>query len=127
MDSMYAYTNEPNYMNANMETMYSIQQQCGIEATNKDQLIHEYLQDLCAQKKLKCTLDSIFGDVWDVRDDIEPVISLALEQARKDVEQTCLTLNISAGKLLSDFMVVACFVVCARPNDFVVKLNVCRM
>lgn len=74
-----------------METIYAMQQTVGIEANNKDQLIDDYLQDLCEQKKLKSTLDAIFGD------DIGPVISLALEQARKDVEQTCMTLNISSG------------------------------
>lgn len=65
------------------------------------QLLREHLQDLSFQKKhnLKpLALESLFADDWDVQDDIEPVISLALEQARKDVEQTCLTLNISSGK-----------------------------
>lgn len=92
IDSLYA-----GY--ANMEQIYAIQQQAlaDIEANNKDQLIHDYLLDLGAQKKLRSTLDSIFGDDWDVRDDIEPVISLALEQARADVEHTCMALNISSG------------------------------
>lgn len=71
------------------------------DAPKKDyQLLREHLQDLSFQKKhnLKpLPLESLFADDWDVQDDIEPVISLALEQARKDVEQTCLTLNISAG------------------------------
>lgn len=65
------------------------------------QLLREHLQDLSFQKKhnLKpLPLETLFADdEWDVQDDIEPVISLALEQARKDVEQTCLTLNISSG------------------------------
>lgn len=73
------------------------------EAPKKDyQLLREHLQDLSFQKKhnLKpLPLESLFADDWDVQDDIEPVISLALEQARKDVEQTCLTLNISSGNL----------------------------
>lgn len=71
------------------------------DAPKKDyQLLREHLQDLSFQKKhnLKpLPLESLFADDWDVQDDIEPVISLALEQARKDVEQTCLTLNISTG------------------------------
>lgn len=92
IDSLYA-----GY--ANLEQIYAIQQQvmADIDANHKDQLIHDYLLDLGAEKKLKSTLDSIFGDDWDVRDDIEPVISLALEQARADVEHTCMTLSISAG------------------------------
>lgn len=74
------------------------------DAPKKDyQLLREHLQDLSFQKKhnLKpLPLESLFADDWDVQDDIEPVISLALEQARKDVEQTCLTLNISSGELI---------------------------
>lgn len=73
------------------------------DAPKKDyQLLREHLQDLSFQKKhnLKpLPLESLFADDWDVQDDIEPVISLALEQARKDVEQTCLTLNISSGMI----------------------------
>lgn len=73
-----------------------------IDAPKKDyQLLREHLQDSSFQKKhnLKpLPLEKLFADdEWDVQDDIEPVISLALEQARKDVEQTCLTLNISSG------------------------------
>lgn len=73
------------------------------DAPKKDyQLLREHLQDLSFQKKhnLKpLPIESLFADDdWDVQDDIEPVISLALEQARKDVEQTCLTLSISSGR-----------------------------
>lgn len=81
---------------------YSSQSDLFSDAPKKDyQLLREHLQDLSFQKKhnLKpLPLESLFADDWDVQDDIEPVISLALEQARKDVEQTCLTLNISSGK-----------------------------
>lgn len=70
--------------------------------TRKDhQLLREYLQDTTFQKKhnLKpLALESLFVGDWGARGDIEPVISLALEHARKDVQQTCVTLNISAGK-----------------------------
>lgn len=92
IDSIYGcYSNESLLMRGTMETIYAMQQTNGIEASNKNQLIDDYLQDLCEQKKLRSTLDAIFGD------DIEPVLSLAMEQARKDVEQTCMTLNISSG------------------------------
>lgn len=74
-----------------------------LDTPRKDhQLLREYLQDNTFQKKhnLKpLALESLFvDDGWDVRGDIEPVISLALEHARKDVQQTCVTLNISSGK-----------------------------
>ncbi|GAB0086983.1 DNA-binding protein D-ETS-4 [Sergentomyia squamirostris] len=61
------------------------------------QLLREYLQDTTFQKKhnLKpLALESLFGG-WGARGDIEPVISLALEHARRDVQATCATLNIS--------------------------------
>lgn len=80
------------------------------DAPKKDyQLLREHLQDLSFQKKhnLKpLPLESLFTDDWDVQDDIEPVISLALEQARKDVEQTCLTLNISSGTKYIIFIII---------------------
>lgn len=73
-----------------------------LDSTRKDhQLLREYLQDTSFQKKhnLKpLALESLFVGDWSARGDIEPVISLALEHARKDVQQTCVTLNISAGK-----------------------------
>uniref|UniRef100_A0A1B0DAH7 ETS domain-containing protein n=1 Tax=Phlebotomus papatasi TaxID=29031 RepID=A0A1B0DAH7_PHLPP len=61
------------------------------------QLLREYLQDTTFQKKhnLKpLALESLIGG-WGTRGDIEPVISLALEHARRDVQTTCATLNIS--------------------------------
>lgn len=64
------------------------------------QLLREYLQDTSFQRKhnLKpLALESLFGG-WGARGDIEPVISLALEHAKKDVQQTCAALNISPGK-----------------------------
>lgn len=91
------------YSTAPMSTISStidVQQQ-----HRKDhQLLREYLQDTTFQRKhnLKpLALESLFiGDAWGARNDIEPVISLALEHARKDINDTCLTLNISAGKFL---------------------------
>lgn len=64
------------------------------------QLLREYLQDTSFQRRhnLKpVPLESLFGG-WESRGDIEPVISLAMEQARRDVEDTCAALNISPGK-----------------------------
>lgn len=77
----------------------------GVEATTpgdaKDhQLLREYLQDTSFQRRLNLKpvpLESLFGG-WDSRGDIEPVISLAMEQARRDVEDTSAALNISPGK-----------------------------
>lgn len=86
------------------EPTYSGQTDLFDEPKKDYQLLREHLQDLSFQKKhnLKpLPLESLFADDWDVQDDIEPVISLALEQARKDVEQTCLTLNISSGMIES--------------------------
>lgn len=64
------------------------------------QLLREFLQDTSFQRKhnLKpVALESLFGG-WESRGDIEPVISMAMEQARRDVEDTCAALNISPGK-----------------------------
>lgn len=65
------------------------------------QLLREYLQDTTFQRKhnLKpLALESLFVGDWSTRDDIEPVISLALDHARKDVQTTCSTLKISPGE-----------------------------
>ena len=69
------------------------------------QLLREYLQDTSFQRKhnLKpLALESLLGG-WGTRGDIEPVISLALEHAKKDVLRTCATLNISPGEHNSFF------------------------
>lgn len=72
----------------------------GANDSKDHQLLREYLQDTSFQRRhnLKpVALESLFGG-WESRGDIEPVISLAIEQARRDVEDTCATLNISPGK-----------------------------
>lgn len=72
------------------------------------QLLREYLQDTSFQRKhnLKpLALESLFGG-WGARGDIEPVISLALEHAKKDVQQTCAALNISPGKFNSLYIIL---------------------
>lgn len=64
-------------------------------------VLRECLQDTTFQKKhnLKpIALESLFGG-WNLRGDIEPVISLALEQAKCDIRATCSELDISPGKL----------------------------
>ncbi|XP_055384305.1 DNA-binding protein D-ETS-4 isoform X2 [Condylostylus longicornis] len=61
------------------------------------QLLREYLQDTSFQKKhnLKpLALESLIGGLG-VRGDIEPVISLALEHAKRDAQATCAQLQIS--------------------------------
>lgn len=72
----------------------------GVSDSKDHVLLRECLQDTSFQRRhnLKpVALESLFGG-WESRGDIEPVISLAIEQARRDVEDTCATLNISPGK-----------------------------
>ncbi|XP_046804716.1 DNA-binding protein D-ETS-4 isoform X1 [Lucilia cuprina] len=62
------------------------------------QLLREYLEDTTFQKRhnLKpLALESFIGGLEEVRDNIEPVISLALEQAKRDADDTCAKLQIS--------------------------------
>lgn len=71
------------------------------EEKRDHKLLREYLQDTTFQKKhnLKpLALETLFVGDLTARDDIEPMITLALEHARKDVQQTCIALNISAGE-----------------------------
>lgn len=72
------------------------------------QVLREFLQDTTFQRKhnLKpLALESLFGG-WTERGDIEPVISLALEHAKREVQQTCKLLNISADPQLWTFQQV---------------------
>lgn len=65
------------------------------------QLLRGHLQDTSFQRKhnLKpLALESLLMGGWASGDDIGPVISLALEHARKDVQQTCAALNIPSGE-----------------------------
>lgn len=71
------------------------------------QLLREYLQDTSFQKKhnLKpLALESLFGG-WSTRGDIEPVFSLALEQIRRDVQDTCAALDIPPGEIFILFTI----------------------
>jgi hypothetical protein len=61
------------------------------------QVLREFLQDTSFQRKhnLKpLALESLFGGLTQ-QGDIEPVISLALQHAKQEVEATCNALNIS--------------------------------
>lgn len=65
------------------------------------QLLRGYLQDTSFQRKHNIkplALESLLMGGWASGDDIGPVILLALEQARKDVQQTCAALNIPTGE-----------------------------
>lgn len=70
------------------------------ERPSKDyNTLREVLQDTSFQRKhnLKpMTLESLFGD-FEQEKDIEPVISLALQHAKLEIQATCQTLNISAN------------------------------
>ncbi|XP_063709437.1 DNA-binding protein D-ETS-4 [Culicoides brevitarsis] len=71
------------------------------DSDKKDhQLLRECLQDTSFQKKHNLrpvALESLFNTNcgWNLRGDIEPVISLALEQAKCDIQATCAALDIS--------------------------------
>ncbi|XP_055854214.1 DNA-binding protein D-ETS-4 isoform X2 [Episyrphus balteatus] len=67
-------------------------------SSQDNQLLREYLEDTTFQKKhnLKpLALETLIGGLG-VRGDIEPVISLALEHAKREAEATCNKLQISA-------------------------------
>lgn len=98
---------EEYFLGIRTESMFRpIESAPTVEGTNdsKDhQLLRECLQDTTFQRRhnLKpVALESLFGG-WESRGDIPGltgVISLAIEQARRDVEDTCATLNISPGE-----------------------------
>lgn len=63
------------------------------------QVLREFLQDTSFQRKhnLKpLALESLFGS-WTQQGDIEPVISLALQHAKQEVQATCKVLKISSN------------------------------
>lgn len=78
------------------------QQQQQQQLQQDHQLLRECLQDTSFQKKHNLrpvALESLFsGCGWNLRGDIEPVISLALEQAKCDIKATCAALDISPGE-----------------------------
>lgn len=64
-------------------------------------VLREYLEDTTFQKRhnLKpLALDSIIGGLEEVPDNIDPVISLALEHAKREADATCAKLQISQGE-----------------------------
>lgn len=96
-----SFTSSSSPYEAALSTIPSLTLTPPQDSRKDHQLLREYLQDTTFQKKhnLKpLALESLFVGDWSARGDIEPVISLALEHARKDVQQTCVTLNISPGK-----------------------------
>lgn len=65
------------------------------------QLLRECLEDTTFQRKhnLKpLALESFIGGLAEVRGDFEPVISLALEHAKREADAICAELQISQGK-----------------------------
>lgn len=93
------------------------------EPPKDHQLLRQFLRDTSFQKKFNIhPIDFNFGDIKmeqepnDTTDDlmmgcdeqisresIEPVLNLAIEQMRKDVDDTCTLLGISPGEFLLDF------------------------
>jgi len=66
------------------------------------QLLRECLEDTSFQKRhnLKpLALESFIGGLAEVRGDFEPVISLALEHAKREADAICAELQISQGEL----------------------------
>lgn len=96
-------TQSPSQINSPSQSPVHITNNQTQQQTPQDhQLLREYLQDTSFQKKhnLKpLALESLLGG-WGARGDIEPVFSLALEQIRKDVEDTCAALDIPPGKYI---------------------------
>lgn len=90
------------------------QQQQHDQQQQDHQLLREFLQDTTFQRKHNLrplALETLLMGGWDNGDDIGPVISLALEHARKDVQRTCEALRISPGWfrsiiLLSQFNII---------------------
>lgn len=96
-DSMNQINNSSNKCNSNNNNNTNNNN----KKSQDHQFLRECLQDTSFQKKhnLKpIALESLFGG-WNLRGDIEPVISLALEQAKCDIRATCCELDISPGKL----------------------------
>lgn len=100
-DSMNQSTSNSNNDSISDNNSDKKQQQQQIQQQDH-QLLRECLQDTSFQKKHNLrpvALESLFsGCGWNIRGDIEPVISLALEQAKCDIKATCAALDISPGE-----------------------------
>ncbi len=86
-----------NYLNDN-QILSSTQSGLDLQGKQDHQVLREFLTDTTFQRKhnLKpLALESLLGWTTENRTDIEPVISLALEHAKREVQQTCSLLNIS--------------------------------
>ncbi|XP_055902697.1 DNA-binding protein D-ETS-4 isoform X2 [Eupeodes corollae] len=89
------HNHHQHHLNHQESQQQSHQQQA---SSQDNQLLREYLEDTTFQKKhnLKpLALETLIGGLG-VRGDIEPVISLALEHAKREAEATCNKLQISA-------------------------------
>lgn len=97
------YSNQPDLSPGSAENnlidfKYLLEFNSNNQQKHRDhQVLREFLQDTSFQRKhnLKpLALETLFGGLTQ-QGDIEPVISLALQHAKKEVEATCETLNIS--------------------------------
>ncbi|XP_034114703.1 DNA-binding protein D-ETS-4 isoform X1 [Drosophila albomicans] len=88
-----------NYIDLNSLLQQQQQQQEQLTETKPShQLLRECLEDTTFQKKhnLKpLALESFIGGLAEVRGDFEPVISLALEHAKREADAICAELQIS--------------------------------
>ncbi|XP_065364212.1 DNA-binding protein D-ETS-4 [Calliphora vicina] len=96
--SGFDFKSEP--FDSDVETFNDLNKsQCSATSTAADHLLlREYLEDTTFQKRhnLKpLALESFIGGLEEVRDNIEPVISLALEHAKREADATCAKLQIS--------------------------------
>ncbi|KAH8311525.1 hypothetical protein KR044_006712, partial [Drosophila immigrans] len=87
-----------NYIDLNSLLQQQQQQEQLTETKPSHQLLRECLEDTTFQKKhnLKpLALESFIGGLAEVRGDFEPVISLALEHAKREADAICAELQIS--------------------------------
>lgn len=96
-----SYSNQmvlsPNCTESSLDIKYLLESSNKSEQKHQDhQVLREFLQDTSFQRKnnLKpLALESLFGLTQ--QGDIEPVISLALQHAKQEVQATCKSLKIS--------------------------------
>lgn len=88
----------PNCCENSIDINFLLESKNAVEPKQQDhQVLREFLQDTSFQRKhnLKpLALESLFGGLTQ-QGDIEPVISLALQHAKQEVQVACSTLNIS--------------------------------
>lgn len=93
----------PNNCESSIDIDFLLDSKNDIESKPQDhQLLREFLQDTTFQRKhnLKpLALESLFGGLTQ-QGDIEPVISLALQHAKQEVQEACNVLKISPNPQL---------------------------